>query len=874
MRATSAALLTHLAANSRSANANRQLRPMRATFSGRKESFAMNKFSFTLKSLIPLLVVLALLIAPIAGVARAEDETPAAPEAVTETTSDTASADTSTAETTGSDSVEAVSAESVTEDPATASEPAPVEATTETAPTESPTEIVTESTAETVIDAPTEAATETTETIETGPAEVAVVETPAEVIAVAAETGNEVVVLDEAGAPVPLATEQAVAIIVNGDPMWCPTGVLPGGAGCTSSFSAFTGTGGLLAELQTNSATYTGDGTIYISRDYDSTLETGDIYLDGNVFTSLGAITLQGGWDFGTNALDATTDEPYSYFGGLSVGVVNWTNDVTLNNLFLFGGLGEGTGLEVTTTGDISVDSTSVQLFDGMGASLVNSDGNGNVSVANSFFTNNTGDGLYVESAGNINVDNINAASNHNDGADLRAFGLECDTPEECAETGNISVANSIFEFNGLVNGIDFGNSGLVAQGTQDIYATNVTADFNGGDGASYNSGAILSVVIEGGDYSNNGNNGIEVDTNGNITIRDVVANQNVNNGAALDSANGSGNDTISISNSVFNQNGQDVFDENDPEFTICFDDFSCNGIYAEIDGGNISLFNVTASENYNNGAVLDNTFSCEDSDCIEPSTGSIIVSHSDLSGNGQLGGFEDECGEDNQAGIAFNGALACEGLVTFADDNSIVAVNCSTIADNYNYGAELYFDNGGLLSLNGNVFAENGLGDLAIREGGLVGQTEGQASCVPPSVETEAVTGSSARVDPLNCNFTPDGATTFETEAQIARLYNLPGPLMIACFPDGSLNFWHVVNGVGVQMSGYAAPGWEQSIGAGGFIFDQFDSDGFRVTFRLVVDGTALGLPELGGSAAWYEVKFFAPSGELLVEAYLPIER
>ncbi len=828
----------------------------------------MNKLCFKFKSIFPVLVVLALLVSPIVGVARAEDETPAVPEAVT---TEAAPAETTAVEAADSAPAEPTSEETVTDSAPT--EEAVVEAATEVTQTEAAAvEAVTET-------APADTVTETTPAEEPAPEAASTeTETPAEVLAAVEESGNEVVVLDEAGETVPLATEVAAAIIVQGDPMWCPTGVLPGGSGCTGSFSTFTGASGLLQELQTNSVTYTGDGTIYIAYDYDSTLETGDINLDGNVFTALGTLTLQGGWDFNTNALEADPNgDPDSFFGGLGVAIVNWTGDVTVNNLFIFGGLTSGPGLQVTTTGDISVDSTVVELFDGTGASLVNSSGDGSVSVTSSQFELNTGDGLYVESTGNITLDNVIASQNNNDGADLRAFGPECSPPAECAASGNISVSNSTFEFNGLDDGVDFGSNGLVAQATQDIYATNVTADFNGGDGASYNSGAILSVVIDGGEYSNNGNNGIEVDTNGNITISNVAANQNVNNGADLSSLNASGDNTISISDSVFNQNGQDVTDETDPEFTICIDDFSCNGIYASIEGGNINLFNVTATENTNNGAVLENIFECEDGCTPDeiPVPGSLIVSHSDFTDNGQVSGSKEECGEEIETGIAFNGALACEGLVTFADNNSIVAVNCSTFEGSYNYGAELFFENGGLLSLNGNVFIDNGLGDVAVRADALVGQTEGEAQCAPVVVEASSTDdGDQAGPTALDCNFAPDGATAFETEAQIARLYNLPGPLVISCFPDGSLGFWHLVDGVGVEMSGYAAPGWETAIGADGFIFDQIDLDNFRVVFTLLLNATARGLPELGTDANWYQVQFFGPGGEQLVNAYLPIAR
>ncbi len=51
--------------------------------------------------------------------------------------------------------------------------------------------------------------------------------------------GTELVALNEAGDVEPLASEAAAQIIATSDPMWCPDGVTPGGAGCTSSFADF-----------------------------------------------------------------------------------------------------------------------------------------------------------------------------------------------------------------------------------------------------------------------------------------------------------------------------------------------------------------------------------------------------------------------------------------------------------------------------------------------------------------------------------------------------------------------------------------------------------------------------------------------------------
>ena len=48
---------------------------------------------------------------------------------------------------------------------------------------------------------------------------------------------TEVMVLNENGETLPLASEAAMDVILDTDPMWCPAGVQPGGSGCTINFA-------------------------------------------------------------------------------------------------------------------------------------------------------------------------------------------------------------------------------------------------------------------------------------------------------------------------------------------------------------------------------------------------------------------------------------------------------------------------------------------------------------------------------------------------------------------------------------------------------------------------------------------------------------
>ena len=92
------------------------------------------------------------------------------------------------------------------------------------------------------------------------------------------------VVLDEEGEAVPLATQEAAEAIATSDPMWCPDGVHPiaNTGGCTASYTSMTD---LLAALS-GAGQPAVDGTIWIEATYDSSIAepggTTNITIDGN----------------------------------------------------------------------------------------------------------------------------------------------------------------------------------------------------------------------------------------------------------------------------------------------------------------------------------------------------------------------------------------------------------------------------------------------------------------------------------------------------------------------------------------------------------------------------------------------------------------
>jgi parallel beta helix pectate lyase-like protein len=242
----------------------------------------------------------------------------------------------------------------------------------------------------------------------------------------ALSSDTSVVVLDENGQPLPLAAQGAAEAVVNGDPMWCPNGVAPGGAGCTSNFIS-------MSELLTLAGSYINsqnvNGTIWITS--GSIPEPGTVTIDGATYTNWAnqSLTLQGGW---SGVPGDTTIGPNSVFT-VPIQILNWNANVNINNITVQGA--SGSGLGVTTNGRrvvinnsrfINNQSAGSGLFPwGDGADI--SPNGGNVIITNSEFSGNNWDGLYIVNSGDISISDSNLNSNginNGYGAGLDAYGV------------------------------------------------------------------------------------------------------------------------------------------------------------------------------------------------------------------------------------------------------------------------------------------------------------------------------------------------------------------------------------------------------------------------------------------------------------------
>ena len=407
---------------------------------------------------------------------------------------------------------------------------------------------------------------------------------PVSEILEAAPEGTQVVVLDDNGALLPLVSEDAAVIVATTDPMWCPAGTLPGGAGCTINFA----TPQALIDDMDNSnpsstnSIYEQDGIIYFTAN-----PGGDFILaagSGNALSTVDYdilqtynLTLQGGWN-GLNdgsgfALGGQTD-----FGAnvVQVGSVGnpWGGNITINNISIDGA--SVTGLTVYTDGDIILNSVESQNNTGYGARLDNDSGTGTVTVQNSSFDNNAIYGVRVLSNGNIALANVTAQGNGDSGASL----------DNTTGSGSINISSTTLSGNV--------SNGVYAVSNGDITLLNVIVDNNNNSGAylenitGTGNISISATTAGGSSFSGNSVDGLEAYSNGDITVTNVAANFNAEIGFSL--ANDTGEGNVFVSNSTFDSNtstGQDM------------------GLEIS-SGGDVTLDTVSASSNLaGNGAFI-----------------------------------------------------------------------------------------------------------------------------------------------------------------------------------------------------------------------------------------------------------------------------
>ena len=228
--------------------------------------------------------------------------------------------------------------------------------------------------------------------------------------------GTDVVVVNEDGETVPLASTEATDIINSNDPIWCPTGVAPnpGVGGCTTAQDSFNG--GLIPLLYNK----TTNGTIWILGSYQGTtaVEGGAVVLNNG--DSLGttanyALTIKGGWT-GSTAGTIDSSNPSEFNVPLQISF--WNNILTLSDIEITGVSGTPFhALEIQIYKNVILNNVNVHdNTTGWGGAQVSTQvgTSGNIVISDSSFNNNAGtyDGLIVTSSGTITIKNLNVIGN------------------------------------------------------------------------------------------------------------------------------------------------------------------------------------------------------------------------------------------------------------------------------------------------------------------------------------------------------------------------------------------------------------------------------------------------------------------------------
>lgn len=533
----------------------------------------------------------------------------------------------------------------------------------------------------------------------------------------------------------PLATVAALDLLMVGDPIWCPEGAvpIPSTGGCSISYTS-------LSSLVYNIPEPGSNGVIWITAGVDLS-PSSFISIDGSVFTNWQNynLTINGGWDGGSLGVmnsSSTISKP--------IEIVNWTGNVTVNNISVNNTT--SAGLSIGTAGDVTLNNLSFNnnnltgLSVDSGGAIIAQDitatnnGAGGVSgsgaefVADSLilsgsneFSDNLGIGITANIGGNITITNL--VANSNGAGSGYAAGAEL-----VSTSGSVDLSG-INQFN------DNNNTGLYIFAGNIIQADNITANNNGmGNASGYGTELVASSLELSGinEFNSNFQSGISVTVTGDMSLSNVVANQNGSSGygvgAELIAASGNvvmtgsnefqqnnssglaidSTGIVTLHNILANNNGAGGVYGYGAEILahelniLGINDFSNNyesGLYANT-SGNITITNMTANQNGQVGAYGVGT------ELI--SSGLVQISGINVFSENSSGGLS----IDALAGVSIANTSINANLDTGLSVTTIgsIVVDCSEIIGNAGFGIDASTP---VLTLNGTEVTQNFFEDV-----------------------------------------------------------------------------------------------------------------------------------------------------------------
>ena len=311
--------------------------------------------------------------------------------------------------------------------------------------------------------------------------------------------------------------------------------------------------------------------------------------------------------------------------------------NITLNGISSFIGNTNGDGLYVSADGAITLYGINANLNGGDGANLTSTTAGYGISLFNAnHYTENIGTGLVVNSAGAITIYDVNASFNLGNGAELHTatngyginlYGTNYFTDNAgaglSADSAGALILYNITAQSNLGNGVDLNNSASLTNLDVTLYGTNVfdnnnvglqvlshgiittynlSASGNNADGVNLDNcddlgtgcsvtGAPYVNLIGNNYFNNNGGDGLDISSFGQIIINNLKATYNVLNGVHLNNLHFSTALVESIGNITLS--GYNIFTNNQGD-----------GLNAS-SSDDIVIYGLTANQNGNNGVSL-----------------------------------------------------------------------------------------------------------------------------------------------------------------------------------------------------------------------------------------------------------------------------
>jgi hypothetical protein len=407
---------------------------------------------------------------------------------------------------------------------------------------------------------------------------------PADPILTQVPENTTVTVINAEGETVSLASQESAELIATSDPIWCPAGQAPtpGANGCTTSFPSFTDLLNFL-KVNENDPAYQQAGTIYIQA---NAYTGGETIIDFNTYglnnLSTYNLTLTGGWDTNANIIDPVQSSQFNIPIVIGTNDNPWGGSLTFNNIQIQN-INNNTALTAYSQTDIALSNVEINnVQGGDGATLVSN--NGDVTVSDSSFSN-ADTGANITAGGDVIIENNSTFENNEEAGAIISAG------------GKVDISNSTFNNNNSGPNKTPTGKGLEIKSNGEVTLASIEANNNQLFGANIQ--AVSSVTITNSFFSGNKSYvcsckgtsyygyGLQVVTTGGIVMDNVTANDNNLTGAYLEGTD------ISIANSNFNNNGTGP-------------DKTPTGKGLEIKStSNVALFNITANNNQLFGANI-----------------------------------------------------------------------------------------------------------------------------------------------------------------------------------------------------------------------------------------------------------------------------